>query len=186
MTDATVMILTDPTSSILLLKRNKVGRDESLWGLWGFPGGRLDSNETPQDACVRELKEETGISLSPVLLSEPELVKSEDYQIYVFRHSVTKRPSVHLSGEHTEWEWFHPTGAVLLGLAGPLTRALIQEIHDNMCLKCYDWGWIHLMHPARPGVCMQSIPCDKCNPEGKIRRQEPDITISPIKGEQIA
>lgn len=32
-----------------------------------------------------------------------------------------------------------------------------------------DFGWIHIQHPCKgPGVIVSSIPCPKCNPEGKI------------------
>ena len=33
-------------------------------GLWVFPGGHLESGETPQDGAVREVEEETCLSLS--------------------------------------------------------------------------------------------------------------------------
>lgn len=28
--------------------------------VWNFPGGGIEGNETPEEACVREVKEETG------------------------------------------------------------------------------------------------------------------------------
>jgi len=31
--------------------------------VWNFPGGGIKENETPKDACVREVKEETGIEV---------------------------------------------------------------------------------------------------------------------------
>lgn len=33
-------------------------------GEWAFPGGFMNMNETAETACLRELKEETGLSLS--------------------------------------------------------------------------------------------------------------------------
>lgn len=42
---------------ILLIKRTK----EPWSGLWHFPGGHVDEDEIPQDAVIRELKEETGL-----------------------------------------------------------------------------------------------------------------------------
>lgn len=32
--------------------------------LWGYPGGKVDPGESPQEALLREVREETGISLS--------------------------------------------------------------------------------------------------------------------------
>jgi 8-oxo-dGTP pyrophosphatase MutT (NUDIX family) len=37
----------------------------------GEVGGALDPGETPQEAAVRELREETGIAASPDALTEP-------------------------------------------------------------------------------------------------------------------
>ena len=42
---------------VLLITRKK----KTFQGCFAFPGGHVDYDEDPQVACVRELKEETGI-----------------------------------------------------------------------------------------------------------------------------
>jgi len=31
--------------------------------VWNFPGGGVDEGETPEEACIREMKEETGLDI---------------------------------------------------------------------------------------------------------------------------
>lgn len=42
----------------LLIKRGVAPRK----GAWGFPSGFIESGETPEEACLRELREETGLT----------------------------------------------------------------------------------------------------------------------------
>ena len=48
-------------SSVLITRRKPEGL---LGGLWEFPGGKILNHEKAQDACIREIKEETNLSVA--------------------------------------------------------------------------------------------------------------------------
>ena len=52
---------------ILMLHRVKKEKDQHE-GKWVAPGGKVEYNESPLDAVKREVKEETGLDISNVLL----------------------------------------------------------------------------------------------------------------------
>lgn len=96
---------------ILVARR---GAQQSQAGMWEFPGGKVDSGETPEEALVRELQEELGITvtvlrpLTPVLYSYPSI--SIELVPFVCR-IVKGEPYPH---EHSEIIWLQPTSASTL------------------------------------------------------------------------
>ena len=52
--------LIDADGRVLLAKRPE---GKTLAGLWEFPGGKVEEGERPEDALIRELKEELGIDV---------------------------------------------------------------------------------------------------------------------------
>jgi len=50
--------------------------DVPLAGLWEFPGGKMQPEETAKEAAVRECREETGLAVEPM---GTWLVQEEEY-----------------------------------------------------------------------------------------------------------
>lgn len=58
--------LVDGDGRVLLAQRPP---GKEMAGLWEFPGGKIEASETPEEALIRELKEELGIDVSASCLS---------------------------------------------------------------------------------------------------------------------
>ncbi len=94
-------------AKLLVLKRS-VGKPEP--GRWGVPAGKLEAHETPMDAAMRELFEETGISLEgpsqiqsvgALYLRKPDV----DYIYHMFKIDIAQVPVVKISNEHQAYQW---------------------------------------------------------------------------------
>lgn len=68
--------LIDPDGRILLAQRPE---GKSLAGLWEFPGGKVETGETPEAALIRELSEELGIETKSSCLA-PLTFASHSYE----------------------------------------------------------------------------------------------------------
>jgi 8-oxo-dGTP diphosphatase len=58
--------LVDPDGRVLLAERPA---GKQLAGMWEFPGGKVDAGETLEEALIRELKEELGITVEKACLA---------------------------------------------------------------------------------------------------------------------
>jgi 8-oxo-dGTP pyrophosphatase MutT (NUDIX family) len=119
----------EAAEKLLLLKR---GPNESEGGTWGVPAGKIEGNETPDEAAVRELFEETGIAIGvmdlqafgKLYIRKPHVA----YVCHLFRISMRKAPLINLSDEHTDYKW--------VSLAEAQEMSLISGA--NEMLRLYD------------------------------------------------
>jgi 8-oxo-dGTP diphosphatase len=63
----------------VLLARRPAGKQ--LAGLWEFPGGKVESGERPEEALIRELREELGIAVEEACLA-PLTFASHAYEAF--------------------------------------------------------------------------------------------------------
>jgi 8-oxo-dGTP diphosphatase len=70
--------LVDADGRVLLAQRPE---GKSMAGLWEFPGGKVEAGETPEDALVRELREELSIDVKPACMA-PFTFASHAYETF--------------------------------------------------------------------------------------------------------
>ncbi len=99
--------LIDRDGRILLAKRPE---DKPMAGLWEFPGGKLQDNETPEAALVRELNEELGVDtqtscLAPIGFSS---IATQNHHLLLFLFICRKWSGIALGREKQTLKWVKP------------------------------------------------------------------------------
>ena len=82
-------------------------------GQYGLPAGKVDQGEKLAEAMVREIKEETGISISPdkltLIKSFPTRYPGYDFIFHAFKVTLSEQPKVSINkGEHIHYLWLTP------------------------------------------------------------------------------
>lgn len=105
---------------------------------WGVPAGKLELNETPEEAAVRELFEETGIRIQPnelhsvgiLYIRKPEV----DYVYHPFKINLTGKPEVRLSSEHLSFKWLSQSEIMEIPLMDGAIKSF-QYYREKIALK---------------------------------------------------
>ena len=93
---ASSVLIFDPEFRVLLCKR---GSDTSwMPRKWGFPGGSIEEGETPEQAAVREIREETNLKI--------EHIQQFHTNAYCVFFTTRKYDGlVRINDEHTDFSW---------------------------------------------------------------------------------
>ena len=104
--DVVVVEITEDVCRVLLVKR----KNPPYAGLWAFPGGFVEENETLEDAAKRELYEETSLLCESLKLidvfSDPNRDPRERVVTCVYLCVIKERAKVEAGSDANEALWF--------------------------------------------------------------------------------
>ena len=107
--------------------------EEPRKGYWGLPGGFMEIDESPQEAAVREAREETGIELNP---ESTELyvvgnIRSVNEVHLIFRGECSSSELKH-GPEALDACWFTEENALWEDLAYPIGGEGLRRFYRDM------------------------------------------------------
>ena len=84
-------------------------------GFWGFPGGKIEHQETPLQAAQRELEEETGLLLDPCQFEIMDCICSHvnpcTAKCFIFETEIDPSKLDDITNmeqnKSHDWEWHH-------------------------------------------------------------------------------
>ncbi|UOX36402.1 (deoxy)nucleoside triphosphate pyrophosphohydrolase [Weissella cibaria] len=113
----------------LLAAKRTEGR--SLGGYWEFPGGKIDSGETPEEALKREVFEEFGANATIFEKIEEPFEKEYDFGVVVLEILYVRLDSeITKTIEHEELRWVSEQEALELSWA-PTDVPAIKELVER-------------------------------------------------------
>jgi 8-oxo-dGTP diphosphatase len=99
--------LIDASGRVLIAQRPA---HKQLGGLWEFPGGKVEPGEAPEQALVRELMEELGLTIEPDAL-DPFAFASHaypDFHLLMPLYLVTRWTGEPVANEAQALAWVSP------------------------------------------------------------------------------
>jgi|SRR5665647_972104 len=93
-------------------------------GEWDLPGGMIDYRENPNEAIVREIIEETGITTNSCKVVFVSTEQSPAYILTFFYVTHVENETVQISAEHTDYRWISVDEFSSLSLPKKFTQAV--------------------------------------------------------------
>ena len=100
------VVINDERNRCLLLKRSMSSKGNP--GKWEFPGGKIESGESFDETLLREVFEETGLSISiDCIAGIAESEVSNMKIVYLIMEAHIESGHVTLSDEHDDYIWIN-------------------------------------------------------------------------------
>lgn len=113
------------------LLAQRADNEDFLPGYWEQVGGKVDPGESREDAIVREVKEEAGITVKPMRSYHQFEYTHRDGRLmceYAYVCELVGDPEIMLSPEHEAYKWVTPEE---LDSVQPMTEELRQVVRKG-------------------------------------------------------
>lgn len=102
-----VAVIRNDEGKYLVLKRSE--REIAYPGMYTFPGGKVEDNDTVEETLLKEAKEEANLDLKPgkILLKDKSFIRPDDQTVKVFSYlcEVENSDDIKISDDFTDYKW---------------------------------------------------------------------------------
>lgn len=93
----------------IMIARKREGKP--LAGMWEFPGGKIEKEETPEESLVRELMEEMKIKVKVLDYVDESIYDYGDKVVSLKGYVAEIEEGQITLSDHDKYEWVNPTEA---------------------------------------------------------------------------
>lgn len=127
MIDVVAAVIQNEEGKILIAQRNL---KKSQGGLWEFPGGKIEPNETKEEAIIREIKEEMDIDIEAKKFIGQKVFNYPDKEINLIAIECKQIKGDIKLNEHEDIKWVNKNELRNFNFA-PADKFIINAILEN-------------------------------------------------------
>lgn len=116
-------------NKILCTQRNK-GKFEYVSLKWEFPGGKIEPNESKEQALTREIKEELDLDIFDLTYFETSHFKYPDFIINLYCYKCRAKSLILKLNVHKDYIWLEKEKLDMLDWA-PADKPIVDKIMKN-------------------------------------------------------